>query len=385
MRLLVISPWYPNRIHPTDGNFVAKLADLVSDEHDVTVLTVVPDPNYKEASPKVTDRREGRLRVVRLYYAGAGARVRRIWARSSAWKAGFKVVGTTYDLVHAHVLIDGGIAAWQFGKRNAVPFVVSEHATRWYEPWPPSRLVELWLARRASRSARFLLPVTESLQRALSNHGVEGNVRVLSNTVDHRIFYPPKRAASVAHFGLLHVSDFSARKRTDLIIAAFFALEQEGYDVRLVVAGDGDQRHLAQLVRALDPRQRPLDTNHPITLLGTQTSRQVSELMRAADAFVLASTRETQSVVILEALMCGLQVVTTRSGGPETILTEPIFGTLTPVDDLGALTAALRTMIRRGIPTEASRTEIAKQANLRYGSKIIKRELLTIYEQATHA
>ena len=385
MRLLVISPWYPNRVYPTDGNFVANFVALVSERTQVTVLSVIGDPLHTKASPELIEDGELGARIVRVFYAGEGSRVQRIWARSGAWRTGLDYVGHDYDLIHAHVLIDGGIAAWQHATRFDLPYVISEHATRWHRSWPLTRLPERWLARRAAIRADRILPVTESLRKALSGHGIAGRMEVLSNVVDDRIFHPPSAPSQRSSFQLLHVSDFGERKRVDLILRAFYQLERSYPQLQLQIGGDGAVASVRKLALALDPRRRPHTDKHPIQITGPHTPAEVAGMMRRADCFVLASTSETQSVVVLEALLTGLPVVATRCGGPETILTDTQLGRLVPVGDLTALVDSLRQVIqagRRGIP---ERVEVSQRAERKYGSETIRAQLLRIYQEVTDA
>ena len=99
-------------------------------------------------------------------------------------------------------------------------------------------------------------------------------------------------------------------------------------------------------------------------------------LYQNASMFVLASDEEGFGVVILEAMACGIPVVSTRSGGPDDIITDGDDGFLVPLDDASALARRIeelhlneslnRAMGRRARVTIERRfsEEVAEQAFL---------------------
>jgi len=72
-----------------------------------------------------------------------------------------------------------------------------------------------------------------------------------------------------------------------------------------------------------------------VFLLGYR--KDVPRLLRQADVFLLTSRREPFGIVLLEAMAAGCPVVTTRSGGPETIITHEVDGLLADVGDAKGL------------------------------------------------
>ena len=72
---------------------------------------------------------------------------------------------------------------------------------------------------------------------------------------------------------------------------------------------------------------------------------QLRDLYRASSLFVLPSNEEGLGIVILEAMACGLPVVSTDCGGPATAIVPDETGLLTPVGDAEALAGAMCALL----------------------------------------
>ena len=104
---------------------------------------------------------------------------------------------------------------------------------------------------------------------------------------------------------LLCVGEFSHRKNQTALLRAWRNLDVSGH--RLVLVGDGPAKDEVEALVSED-----------VELLGWRND--VHRLMGAADALVVPSLGEGFSLVILEALACGLPVFTTPVGGSEIVL-----------------------------------------------------------------
>jgi len=71
----------------------------------------------------------------------------------------------------------------------------------------------------------------------------------------------------------------------------------------------------------------------------------LADLYRNAALFVLSSNEEGLGIVLLEAMASGTPVVSTRCGGPETIIVDEETGFLTPVGDAQALAARMQQLL----------------------------------------
>jgi glycosyltransferase involved in cell wall biosynthesis len=375
IEILIITPWFPNRVHSQDGNFVRRFAELLSQQHQVTILHVTPDPVLEGWTIEMETRKEAFGKLVTAYYAGGGARVQRLVNRSRAWTAVRQAYRGIPDLIHAHVLIDGGIVAMRTAKRLGVPFVVSCHSSRYLEgeTWR-DRPLDYWLARRAAHRAFALLPVSTALANGLRKAGMKARFDIVPNLVDHTHFTPTAQFQDRQGFRLLHLSDFSWQKRLDVLLVAFDLAFQKNKALLLTIAGNGNP----DLVKELLVKHPELTT--AITLEGELSRAEVAERMREHDLFVLASEVETQGIVLTEALCCGLPVVTTNCGGPADLGLTPEDGTIVPVNDPRALAAAILEWSKAGTSSLAERQE----RHLRFVDKGAPQQILGQLDEVYH-
>lgn len=138
--------------------------------------------------------------------------------------------------------------------------------------------------------------------------------------------------AGFAHH-ILSVGSLTPAKDHASLIRAFAALSPE-LNAKLTILGEGPLRSdLERLVGALGLHDR-------VSMPGFVMDPYV--WLRSADLFVLSSRWEGFGNAIVEALECGVPVVSTDcASGPSEILEEGRYGRLVPVDDLPALTAAM--------------------------------------------
>lgn len=105
-------------------------------------------------------------------------------------------------------------------------------------------------------------------------------------------------------------------------------------DARLLILGDGPDRERTEALI------RDLGLADAVTLAGFQPSPHA--YVALADVFVLSSVSEGFGNVLVEAMACGVPVVSTDCpSGPREILDHGLFGRLTPIGDPPALAAAI--------------------------------------------
>jgi len=235
-----------------------------------------------------------------------------------------KRTGYAPDLIDAHYFYPDGVAAGWLAQEFGLPYVVTARGTdltlipryRW-----PRRLIRATAAR-----ADGLITVCAALAEPLVELGVAPErVTVLRNGVDLQRFRPQERAAARARYNLtrrtlLSVGHLIERKGHHHIIGALPGLP----DTDLVIAGAGAERdRLQQLADGLGVTDR-------VRFLGNLDQTLLPELYSAADALVLASSREGWANVLLEAMACGTPVVASSVWGTPEVVALPAAGRLMP-------------------------------------------------------
>jgi len=164
-----------------------------------------------------------------------------------------------------------------------------------------------------------VIAVSQALKTALIELGVPAeHVTVLRNGVDLQRFHPGGRAEGRSRLGfsgptLISVGHLIERKAHDLAVAAMPHLP--GYS--LVIVGEGPDRPL------LEQRIAKLGLSDRVRLAGAIPHDRLQEYYAAADALVLASSREGWPNVLLEAMACGTPVVASSIwGNPEVVASQ---------------------------------------------------------------
>lgn len=107
-----------------------------------------------------------------------------------------------------------------------------------------------------------------------------------------------------------------------------------------------------------------------------QDRNQLAELYSAARLTVLASRRETFSMVVAESLCCGTPVVGFKAGGPETIAI-PDASQFVRQRDVEGLSEAIRTMLK----IDFDRKAISVEARQKYSSGTMTKNYLRVYQE----
>jgi glycosyltransferase involved in cell wall biosynthesis len=141
----------------------------------------------------------------------------------------------------------------------------------------------------------------------------------------------------------------------------------------LLLAGDG------QLRQEMEVLARQLQLDRQVHFLGER--EDVTELLAASDAFVLASLSEGNPLSVQEAMAAGLPILATAVGGLPELVRNEADGLLVPSGNVPALhDAMMRLICDTDFRSRMSRAS-EQTANSRFDSKVMAREYVSIYEE----
>jgi glycosyltransferase involved in cell wall biosynthesis len=191
-----------------------------------------------------------------------------------------------------------------------------------------------------------VIAVSEGIKRNLIEEFriPERKVRVIYNPIDCDAItvlstIPPEHSFFKGREPvIMGVGRLVTQKKFDILIKAFSSVVKE-MDARLIILGEGPGRE------ALQKLVRDLGMEGKISLAGFQENPY--QFLSRADVFVLSSGYEGLPMVILEAMACGVPVISTDCrSGPREILQNGGCGLLVPVGDEGALSQGILQLLR---------------------------------------
>jgi len=187
---------------------------------------------------------------------------------------------------------------------------------------------------------------------------------VIRPAVDPACFCPgPPSQTRQNVFSVITVGSLIWRKGYEWALGAIRRVADSGINVRFEIIGDGpDRQRVLYTIADLGLEQR-------VKLLGKLPTEEVLHRVQEADVFLLSSHSEGISNAALEAMACGIPVVTTDCGGMREAVTNGVEGFVVPVRDDVAMAGALERLandpVLRQSMGDAARARVLRDFDLK--------------------
>lgn len=142
------------------------------------------------------------------------------------------------------------------------------------------------------------------IKEQLIEYGITRPITVVSNGMDLKRFQgTPKTYTSGDAPKFLHVGRISYEKNCDVVLNAFKTIHEHYPKATLVIIGEGPA------IPSLERQAEHLGIQAAVSFKGFIPNAVLHEEYPKYDVFLTASTMETQGLVVLEAIACGLPAV----------------------------------------------------------------------------
>lgn len=189
-----------------------------------------------------------------------------------------------------------------------------------------------WVKPSLARAAQLVVP-SGFLREVFSEFGVPATV--IPNIIDLETFYPSPDSPNESVFTLVITRNLEPIYGLDTAIRALALAREAIPAIQLKIAGSGPQGE--ELQRLVDR----LGLGSAVVFLGRLERQQIVELYHGAHAMLNPSRVDNMPNSVLEALACGLPVISTNVGGVPYIVEDGQTAMLVPRDDAQAMAQAV--------------------------------------------
>ena len=359
VRTLLFSTLYPSSTRPIHGIFVeTRLRELLqSGRVDTRVVAPVPwfpstharwGDRARMAATPLRETRNG-IQVLHPRYLllpKIGMTTAPLLLALAALPALRQVQaeGFDFEVIDAHYFYPDGVAAALLARWLDKPLTITARGTDLN--LIPRHSLPRWMIRWAASQADASIGVCAALVDVLRQFGIaEDRLHVMRNGVDLQRFKPLAPLRARAALGLhstpvlLSVGHLIERKGHHLVIAAMPQVLARHPQARLLIVGEGEER------ARLEALIQTLGLGASITLTGAVANEQMATWYSAADALILASSREGWANVLLESMACATPVVATRIWGTPEVVTNDTVGLLVDQRDSASLASGVLKLL----------------------------------------
>lgn len=383
MKALWLTSWYPNKLDKMNGDFVQRHAMAAALFCSVQVIHLEADKN-NILSQKIeidqqqsSDLHETILLYKPVYQFGLFGKLisifRYLWLYKKQIDDYISREGIP-QIVHVHVPMKAGLLALWMHYRYKVKYVITEHWTIYHNQSADSYNKRNFLFKYATRAifknAAAFLSVSDNLGRLIQNTVAPVNCTVIPNAVNTDLFFYKPLDNDAMPFTFLHISTLNYQKNPLAILRCFHRFIVKYPGTKMIMAGEVSEDLKAAILKE--------KLSHPdIIFTGLISYAEVASLMQHAHALVMFSRYENLPCVILEALCCGMPVISSHVGGVSEVVNRQN-GLLTDKYNEAGLLKVMEEIYENY--AGYNREKISSDAMHQFGYDTIGREIYESYK-----
>lgn len=247
--------------------------------------------------------------------------------------------------IHAHFCHGATTVAWLVSIITGLPFSFTAHAKDIY----CASLNPAGLLRRKMRAARFVVTCTEANRKYLLDVEPTANVRCIYHGLNAEFADLLANSANpidkCRKLRALGVGRLVPKKGFDVLVEACAILERRGFNFETIIAGEHGE-HEAELRRQIEAHglQGHVRFTGPLDQVRLYAEYQNADVFCLPCRVLDNGDRDGLPNVLMEAMACGVPVITTPVSGIPEIIHDGHNGTLVPPNDAEALANAIQRL-----------------------------------------
>lgn len=314
--VLFLTYWYPHKDNSMAGIFVKKHAQAISLQRNIVVLAINITRDQRLYSKKIAVFRDEKN--VETHQIHIGSRFHKLLFLILPFhyfilKRHIKqelLKDKKIGILHANILFPSSVIGYWLSKNFGWKFVITEHWSK------ISKFFRVSLYARSGKAAYnkagAITCVSRFLARIVKEHTTNPNVGVVPNIIDSGDFYYDPQAKKNKKLTFIAVAHWGREKNPFYFLDALSQLSEEKKlpDFKVSIVGEGEKI----------PLMKSRNYGFEIDFKSQLNAARICQELNASHIFLHGSDFETFSVIIAEALMCGLPAVVSPIGiAPEVI------------------------------------------------------------------
>ncbi|MBS1736043.1 MAG: glycosyltransferase family 4 protein [Bacteroidetes bacterium] len=348
--ILVLPSWYPSEIEPSSGDFVQRHIEAIATYRRQYVIHLVKD-NQGIITKNIREvfRQKNNYSELIIYYhirktgfpfldqLRSDIRYRRIYR--SAIKKFIRSNGLP-TLVHVHVAMKAGLAAYWVKQKFSIPYIVTEHSTA-YLSEADIRLSNYGTifkqrTKKILKKSSIVTAVSGWLGKAIEQEFPFTKCLIIPNVYDSKIFFAENEIPSTPP-AFVHASIMNFQKNTEGIIDAFKLVKERKKDFVLQLFGPINN-NIIQLIEKAGIKKK-------VQVHGNVSQQDLASAIKNSKAVIMNSRFETFGCVLIEANACGIPAIITDIPVFHEIIEENINGIFVSQNDSAQLANAIINFI----------------------------------------
>ncbi|MDD4900593.1 MAG: glycosyltransferase [Patescibacteria group bacterium] len=219
------------------------------------------------------------------------------------------------DIIHSQLFFGAGLEAMLSAHFSKIPFIGTNHtAISEFIKFVPfnSHILKTLSLRYAVwyyNHCHFVTAPSQSVFKEMNQYGFNRPHQVISNPIDMTVFSASENKAELkkrfklSEQTIVYAGRLASEKNIDIVIRAVASARRKIKNINLAIAGSGKfEPELKQLIQELNLQPA-------VKFFGTLPQKDLAKLYGAADVFAIASTSDTQSLTLMQAMACALPAV----------------------------------------------------------------------------